>query len=152
MTAKGTARYANDFLSASLILQPRPDNVGARFRSDLEISIPVYYMLCHVIELSLKAILIHEGRTEDELAGRGKHRGKFGHDLLQLFEAAQGFGSFAGRFESMPQDRKVLEVLTPLFLGKEIEYFSRGYTEYPKHSYLLDLASRLSACASEITN
>jgi hypothetical protein len=140
MSAKGTLRYAQEFLESADILQPRASNALSRFRSDHEVSIPVYYLLCHAIELSLKAYLSHVGYSEKELSGRNKQRGIFGHNLLALYDAALKEGLSDG---FSPLDRRLLELITPYFVSKRIEYFYRGVATYPKHSLLGDFATRI---------
>jgi hypothetical protein len=44
---------------------------------------PRYFLLCHCIELSLKAYLAGKGVSDRELSGK-----KFGHNLKNLFDAA----------------------------------------------------------------
>jgi len=142
MSAIGTLRYAKEFFAAAEVLQPRPTNALSQFRSDHEISIPVYYLICHSIELALKAALYNAGYSESQLAGKDKSRGVFGHNLLALYDAALN-GDLAGRFSPTKDDRMLVALIAPYFVKKQIEYFYRGFSTYPKHSLLSDLARRL---------
>jgi hypothetical protein len=48
---------------------------------------PRYFLLCHSVELALKAFLHMKGVSEREMRGR-----QYGHSLAKLFEAASNHG------------------------------------------------------------
>ena len=50
------------------------------------LSRPRYFLLCHAIELALKAFLALHGESESDL------RLKFGHDLKKVLKRAKEFG------------------------------------------------------------
>ncbi|MGJ5155397.1 hypothetical protein [Bradyrhizobium sp. HKCCYLR1023] len=68
--------------------------------SGIPVSWPRYFMLCHAIELALKAFLLARGRTVPELRSR-----PFGHDISALMTEAIGLGLSIGPLARSEIDR-----------------------------------------------
>jgi hypothetical protein len=74
---------------------------------------PRYFLLCHSIELALKAWLVAHGTSEDDL------QKKFGHDLIKLLEHAENCG-----LELEPDTQDAIKALA--------EAHKKHWARYPK--------------------
>jgi hypothetical protein len=113
-------RYATDFLSAAQTFEP-PKN---RFS-------PVpYYLICHSIELSLKAFLFSAGFKK-------KERKELSHNLEKALDEAEHKG-LSTHLEITSNDREALKKANKLYSIKEFEYFEKLETIYDPHDFDLD--------------
>ncbi len=127
MGAFGLWTYANNFARSAKALPP----VVERFE-------PVgYYLICHALELALKAFLSLEGTKLIDLAG-----GAYGHDLSKLLAAADTQG--LSRYCDLTDEHR-LEIIkaTTYYAGKVFEYPAMGEAlgAYPHLPILSTLAS-----------
>jgi hypothetical protein len=136
----GTLRFAREFLSAAALIKKPPQSEIEQFKCDItNNSIPAYSLICHSIELSLKSFLIARGYSELELAGKGKPRKKFGHNLRNLYDESVRIG-LSGLVDS---DSLLIDLINDIYCKKDLVYFSRGLTLFPKYALLYDFANRL---------
>lgn len=118
--------YAADFLAAAQAFQA-PEN---RFS-------PVpYYLICHSIELALKAFLFTAGYKK-------KDRKKLNHDLEKALEAAEENG-LAQYIKISKKERKSIKKANKLYLRKEFEYVESLDTIYYPHDFELDVLNELA--------
>jgi hypothetical protein len=112
--------YAGDFLAAAKQFAP-PVN---RFS-------PVpYYLICHSIELSLKAFLFTVGHNKEK-------RKKLNHDLEKALQAAEE-GQLGSYLHIAAADRLLIHNANKLYSKKEFEYFESLETIYDPHEFEID--------------
>jgi hypothetical protein len=112
--------YARDFLSAAQTFDP-PKN---RFS-------PVpYYLICHSVELSLKAFLFSAGFKKND-------RKRLNHDLEKALRAAEANG-LSAHLEITSNDRELFQKANRLYPKKEFEYFESLETIYDPHNFELE--------------
>ncbi|MEQ9450223.1 MAG: hypothetical protein RJQ07_01445 [Pseudomonadales bacterium] len=102
------------------------------------------FLICHSIELSLKAFLSAQGKFLIELASS-----EFGHDLESVLSAAKAEGILRIA-ELTPEQLSEIETANHYYLGKAFEYpalkeSSRGFSGAPNFETLNSAASTLSA-------
>lgn len=119
-------RYAEDFLAAAQAFQA-PTNRFSPVR---------YYLICHSIELALKAFLFTAGYKK-------KDRKKLNHDLVKALSAAEDSG-LSQYFEITQQERESIEKANKLYPKKEFEYFESLETIYDPHEFDLDVLDELA--------
>jgi hypothetical protein len=124
----GICHYAKTYLDAAIILHEH---------NKKKLSGPLYYLVCHSIELALKAFLKANGITIV------KSKNKFGHDLGELLNEVIKFDLF--RLERVDCDLFCLMVLQANFYykEKEFEYLYSGYKKYPEIGPLISGAKEL---------
>ena len=131
MGAFGLWTYANNFARSAKALPP----IVERFE-------PVnFYLICHALELALKAFLSLEGSKLIDLAG-----GAYGHDLSKLLAAADSQG--LSRYCDVTDEHR-LEIIkaTTYYAGKVFEYPAMGeaLSAYPHLPILSTLVSATDA-------
>ncbi|MAZ86053.1 MAG: hypothetical protein CL693_00195 [Cellvibrionaceae bacterium] len=130
-TAIGLARYAADFLEASLAAD---DVMG---KDPLVAPVPVLYLMGHALELYLKAYLRHNGRSMRNLKN-------LGHNLVKCHQRAQELGlDEVVAFSS--DELEVLGVLNQLYHTKKLNYIETGAKEFPMYGPLENLAKKLDS-------
>lgn len=131
-TPLGMARYAHEFLSASLAVD---DALGKRPGYEIVAPIPALYLLGHSIELSLKAYLLQKGVSLRDLRGK-----KYGHSLHCCIRKAKELG-LSSIVELSPQEYGAFELLDDLYSTKQLEYIVTG----PKHFPIFGLVERFAS-------
>lgn len=119
-------RYAEDFLAAARAFQA-PKNRFSPVR---------YYLICHSIELALKAYLFTAGYKK-------KDRKKLNHDLVKALSAAESHG-LAEHFQITHKERVSVEKANRLYPKKEFEYFESLETIYDPHDFDLDVLDQIA--------
>lgn len=119
-------RYAEDFLAAARAFQA-PKNRFSPVR---------YYLICHSIELALKAFLFTAGYKK-------KDRRKLNHDLVKALNAAEGNG-LSEYFQITHTERESVEKANKLYPKKEFEYFESLETIYDPHDFDLDVLDQFA--------
>ena len=98
---------------------------------------PVYYLVCHSIELILKAFLRGSG---EELEGLKK----IGHDLNRCLNKAEKKG--INQYYCFTQSQKeAIDLINDYYGSKELEYISTGSKTFPKYKILDEIADGLLA-------
>ena len=134
------ARYASDFLRASLAAD---DGTGKGREYDFIAPIPVMYLAGHSIELALKAFLLHNGVTLQQL------RKKFGHDLGRCFRKAKELGLLSYvKFEDT--EVGAFQVLDSLYSTKQLEYIVTGAKEFPMFGPIESFARKLNGAVAPL--
>ncbi len=130
--------YASDFLSAATL----------SVRTDVPFSPARTYLICHALELALKAFLSLKGRPLRELAG-----GELGHNLENLLDEAeqQGLSDLVQLEE--PQIAEIRRA-SKYYAEKIFEYPAlmeapRAYPENPDANLLFGAAEALVAALQE---
>jgi len=121
-----TRIYAGDFLSAAKDFK-HPAN---RFSP-----IP-YYLICHSIELSLKAFLFTVGFKRAD-------RKRLNHDLEKALEAAENNG-LSLHIQLTDEERELIIKANRLYPKKEFEYFESLEAIYDPHDFDLDSLASLA--------
>ena len=125
-------KYAADFLAAAQSVKERSRYTPVR-----------YYLVCHAIELALKALLRARGSSDKDIRN-------LSHDLNDCLVRARANGlDSLVLFTSIEQAelrkanvyyvKKGFEYFTPPMLGQLVN----GFKDVPDLSILLDLANRL---------
>ena len=125
--ANGTMAYhfvsdARNYLNVARIIQP-----------PFEISSPRYFLLCHAIELCLKAYILASGGEQSELKGSLSHR------LKQTFERAVTLGY-------QPSDERVDELVTwlsPFHEDYSFRYKKTGRKELPPPETVIEILASM---------
>ncbi len=134
----GLQIFAADFLAGAKAIPP-PDVPFAPTQP---------YLVCHALELALKAFLSLKGYPLDNLAG-----GKFGHDLESLLDEAKRNG--LDDFVKLEEDQKFQIVrASNYYASKAFEYpavfeLMRGNPEMPNTNILIDITETLVAALRE---
>jgi len=129
----GLWRYGKQFIDASRVLL---DSTGK-----LTVSVPAYYLLCHGIELTLKAYLRGAGRQLRDLKG-------LGHDLVKCYNEAKEEG--VDRYCMLEEKHIVaIRLVNTYYATKELEYISAGYKEFPEFSLLAEAGQMLVSCLKQ---
>jgi len=123
--AVGTIRLASEFLAAGRLhdLDAMPPSLVAHF------------LFGHAIELAFKSILIANGTSERALR-------RLGHDLVVTRNAAIAAAP-AGLLDCDSGDIARLELLSPYYQAKALEYLEPGFMSLPLARELLALTERL---------
>lgn len=123
--AVGTVRLASEFLSAARLqdLDATPPTLVAHF------------LLGHALELAFKSVLIAHGTSDRILR-------TLGHDLAKTRDAAMEVAS-TGVIELDPADMARLNLLSPYYEAKALEYLEPGFMRLPVARELMPLAERL---------
>ncbi len=123
--------YAEDFFEAS-----------SSHDSSRNFSPVKYYLVCHSIELSLKAFLLLKGVSKSKIKNRS-----LGHDLSKILEKCESLGINKIVQISDPQ-KSVISELNEWYSRKGFEYFeiknlSAGANELPDIALAQELATLL---------
>ena len=95
---------------------------NALSQSDVDMFSPVYFLLCHGIELSLKAFILASGGSEGELKKQDIR-----HHLNALRDRARALGY-------QPANKKtdeVIDMLAPYHSDHSFRYRDPGYKSFP---------------------
>jgi len=123
----GLWTYAKAYLGAAKTIAPA---------SDKELPpIPAYYLVCHSIELVLKAFLRGAGKELEDLK-------KKGHNLNQCLRAAEEMG-INEYFSLTITQKNAVSLINDYYNQKELEYIATGFKTFPKYDVLEGVASDL---------
>ncbi|MBR0823753.1 hypothetical protein [Bradyrhizobium liaoningense] len=112
LVGMGYLTDAKEYLKAANVLS----------QSDSDLFSPVYFLLCHGIELSLKAFILASGGNERELKKQDTR-----HHLDVLRDRARGLGY-------QPVNEKtdeVINMLAPYHQNHSFRYRDPGYKTFP---------------------
>ena len=112
---------------------------NALSQSDVDMYSPVYFLLCHGIELSLKAFILASGGSERELKQQDTR-----HHLNVLRDRARALGY-------QPANEKtdeVIEMLAPYHSSHSFRYRDPGYASLP---VIADTIEVLTSMLDEIS-
>jgi len=123
-------RYALEFFAA-----------GLSVNDDLEVgedyaTAPANYLIGHSIELVLKAYLLQQGVSLEDV------RYRLAHSLTRCFKAAEERG-IQQHFQLTTDDDELLHTLDALYSDKQFEYIETGAKRIPAWGELTGLAKRL---------
>jgi len=125
----GLWTYAHQFIQAARAV--------ANKRSCWGMPVPAYYLVCHGIELALKAYLRGAGWSVNDLKRR------IGHDLSRCLdeEEKQGLANYC----NLSNDQRAAIHLANIYYycKKEFEYITTGYKALPEFECLMDAAEML---------
>jgi len=114
-TPKGLMRYAWDYLRVyDFIL------IAKKTIKDTELIAPRYFLLCHAIELGIKAFLKYKGASHDDLK-------KIGHDLEHLLDEIREKHNIVVDKDSYIR----IMMVNAYYKEKNFEYSLMGYKELP---------------------
>jgi hypothetical protein len=91
-------------------------------RDDISLFTPVYFLLCHGIELSLKAFILASGGSEREL-----RKQDIRHQLDKLRDRARALGYQPANAKT----DEVIEMLAPYHANHSFRYRDPGYARWP---------------------
>jgi hypothetical protein len=112
---------------------------NALSQSDIELYSPVYFLLCHAIELSLKAFILASGGSERELKQQDTR-----HHLNVLRDRARALG-----YQSANEKTdEVIEMLVPYHSNHSFRYRDPGYASFP---IIADTIEVLTSMLDEIS-
>ena len=121
---------------------------NALSQSDIEMYSPVYFLLCHAIELSLKAFILASGGSERELKQQDTR-----HHLNVLRDRACALG-----YQSANEKTdEVIEMLAPYHSNHSFRYKDPGYASLPIIADTIDVnagrdqSGRLAKGAIDVT-
>jgi hypothetical protein len=104
--------------------------------------LPMYYLICHSLELSLKSFLSERGYDEKRLKG-------IGHSIKKCLVEAEGSGL---RFSIPPPEANELLELDEHYTVKSLEYFYDKSKIFPNAKDLITFTKHLrSVVFNEIT-
>ncbi len=112
-TPRGFLKHSQEFFSAADLVLSKAEGI----------SLPAYFLLGRSIELSLKAFLLHCGKTIKEL----KQQSKFGHSLEALLELAIESG-IEKHLRISPVENGIIRLLSYDYADKRFEYRVTGGT------------------------
>lgn len=114
-TPQGLLRYAQEYFNAYKIINDKePDKI--------KLYQVKFYLLCHAVELALKAYLKHKGYALKVLKSQ-----KFGHDLKKLIDELMD----KHQFLFSKDDYIRLCMINDYYCTKQLEYFRTGYKALP---------------------
>jgi HEPN domain len=125
LTSMGLWRNAGEFLDAAKIVH---DKKGGVFT-------PTYYLVCHSIELSLKAFLLRSGSSKKELI-------RLGHDLECLLNIAE-HEDLGKHMRVSGSGRSAIKMINPYYKEKGLNYPETGAKTYCDVKILIDLAGEM---------
>lgn len=120
--AHGLWNYALYFFEAAELVNERAAG---------KLDIPKYYLVCHALELGLKAFLNYKGLSLKDL----KNPEKFGHDLEALFGKARELG-LRQAFKYTSGQWRAIRSMYGYYKGKRLEYLYRGSKTFPAYLVL----------------
>lgn len=112
-TPIGLLRYAWEIFDTALAAD---DEIGRRPGFEIIAPVPVMYLVGHSIELALKAYLVHEGVSLDELPTK-----KYGHNLEKCFDSASQLG-LSNIVQVEEGEIDAMKVLNELYSTKQLNY------------------------------
>ncbi len=128
-TSMMISNNARAFLDAAIIVRSQKSEVSAIT------FVPLYFLACQAIELSLKAYLRGTGYGQKDLV-------RLGHNLSKCVEAARAAGveqhiSFAA------EEAAIVAMINPYYQSKDLQYSITGLKHRPQPDLLIALAERL---------
>jgi hypothetical protein len=124
-TSMGISNDAREFLEAAQIV-----------RSQKPVTfLPVYFLACQSIELSLKAYLRGSGYSDKQLKS-------IGHNLDKCIEAARAAG-VEEHVSLSEADMAAIAVVNPFYQYKDFQYSMTGYKSFPHIDTLIALGDRV---------
>jgi len=126
--AQGYWNYAREFLSAAEVINRSEPG---------ECLIPKYYLVCHALELGLKAFLNHKGISVKVLRSK-----KYGHDLRALFSLARQLG-LRKEFHYTSAQWRAIRNLYSHYHSKSFEYLKVGYKTWPPYQVIQSAVAEL---------
>jgi len=125
-TSLGLWSYAKDFDEAARIVASKDEQ---------RVSIPAYYLICHAIELALKAFLRGSGATLTDLR-------QLGHDLNKCFDRALSYNLLSYCGLSVNQ-QTAIKMMAEYYGAKELEYIVTGFKRFPEIEVLLSASATI---------
>ena len=125
-TGMGLWTDSKQMLSAAKLVLANPG---------MSTSSPVYYLICHGIEVGLKAFLRAKGLTLSELRN-------IGHNLDHALGTAITLG-FEDLCPLSAQDKIIIGHVNNYYKAKHFEYRVTGYVTLSPPEVLLDVAERI---------
>ncbi len=113
-TARGLLLYAKEYYSAYKLIQKEHPDITKFFAVK-------FYLLCHSLELVMKAILRQHGVSYKQLKS-------YGHDLRKLQSALYHLYKIAFDVTSHLE----VELVNELYNNKEFEYHTKGSKQVPE--------------------
>jgi hypothetical protein len=113
--------FAEAYFQAASHLQTALEEGHLRLRFHM----PVYYLYCHTMELTLKAFLLARGLSVDEIRSR-----RLGHNLQGLWKEcnAQGLKVQSAKAAALGQ---TIKLLNPFALRFDFRYLRVGMISLP---------------------
>jgi hypothetical protein len=113
--AIGYIADARSYLDAARLIESIEEHQPALFS-------PIYFLLCHAIELVLKAYILASGVTEAKLRQQ-----KIRHNLDELRNLAVSLG-----YSPSKKINAVIDLLAPHHADYSFRYRKPGYKSYPR--------------------
>jgi len=123
----GLWTYAKEYLDAA-------KSVASSSDREL-VPTPAYYLVCHSIELILKAFLRGSGEELEDLK-------KIGHNLNRCLNKAAKKG-INEHYCFTDTKKQAVSLINDYYSQKELEYISTGFKRFPKYDILEKVASGL---------
>jgi hypothetical protein len=103
--------------------------------------VPLYFLVCQSIELSMKAVLRGDGFSDRDLR-------KLGHDLEKCLRALEKPEvGLAVKFTE--EDLHAIRKINPYYKEKDLQYVKSGAKSFPEINILIELAGRLFTSTRE---
>ena len=112
---------------------------NALSQSDVDMYSPLYFLVCHGIELSLKAFILASGGSERELKQQDTR-----HHLNVLRDRARALGYQPANEKT----NEVIEMLAPYHSNHSFRYRDPGYKSFP---VIADTIEVLTSMLDEIS-
>lgn len=135
--AKSAETTMNLWVHADMFRKAGQVLLGAGHPVPVGALLPTYYVVCHALELSMKAFLRARGYKADALIH------KFGHDLRKCLRKAQakGFSTFV---KLDAEETNAIIWISPQYRAKELEYVvSQGFKSLPEISHLVSALDKI---------
>lgn len=133
----GTYFLAKEYLEAATKVAQPPRNEHESLMFDF--SIPAYYLVCHSIELSLKAFLLGHGVSDKLLSSKSKG---FGHNLSGLMSESRR--KKLGLYVVLTKkDQDIINRASSYYSDKMFEYRISGKKYIPYYEDVYGVALKL---------
>lgn len=107
VSSLGMHRYAEDFFQAYTLLSDKKNNA-------IQVR---YYLICHSLELSMKAVLREAGYSVGQLL-------KLGHDIEKISNELEQNKGINAKWDE--QQKAIIHIANIHYKSKEMEYFAQG--------------------------
>ena len=141
-TPLGFARYSYEYLEAAQVVD---EEIGSRPGFEMVPPIPVLYLVGHAIELSLKAFLLKNEISLQQLRSP-RH---YGHNLKTCFHKAQQLGLLS-HVQFTGHEVGAFEILDNLYSTKQLEYIVTGEKFFPSFGPLHLFAVKLFNAVAKV--